>query len=1555
MWRLIIAELADKSVYKGQRLSFMSTIKAQVKAIYCQGRKVQSAFFGKSTKPIFRSESAHYVVFIQMSKEMWDFEPEGTGELMFNKVINGFLPELFGRWQSIGARHLVSIILFTRMEYEWETISTIETSGRIHHSDFCTGTGKVPYKDFYRVLVSDMASGQWTAILTQLKRDFKTFLRDVTVRAVPTRKSTSIDKDKDSTKTIDVEKVIIGRPAAATNGNILEAINVASSQFSSDYIDRDLVRTGLSIIIITPSTGIFEVDSDLLKLTTDVLVGNGVGIDLVCLSRMPLHSVPLFKYKRQASSMDITPSHILAEAPQTMTSPRNNLLINQNHSSQFRLLGSGSGESLQGEVDHDEWLYAIPHWIDVSFWDSVDGYAKPKRHPEAGRALSGSKSFVPRIRMYEIQMMGIMENEMSNVSMPYLCELSLDILHKRHRRGGVSVSQRGSVSSINLSPHDSGAPRTKTPHSSGTSFSPSRTPHSNNRRTFDSLICWLDDYDDALFKHPIQKIQIPRLSRDVGNEITDTPRKDDLPAGKQLESQYCDTQESRVPDETAREDGSMLQAYPRDQLRDTKDSSSYKLSHNPRGHLKPSLSSRQFSFGFRGFGGAAPKAIPVTELSSEVAHPESLLSRGMRSDPLMAAPRTSKLVKRRELGIKAPQSAWNETRNRNFSSQVLDSDQVSEPVSITSELLDSGALRVGEHERRSGVPENLRLSEGLEDITSRGSNLLPHRKASMSWLTVLNPSNPHKVFADPTARLGRWHHVFPRPLHASNIKWKSLCSPASIPLTTEDFPSLDQLKTDYSESGYSVTLVMDASTLGEDKDRESLLKEMISARFCHGFQIVVGARLSQVLDLPQLQEAAVFSGDLYKLGQTRTYMSRGNQIHCLSALEGTVDVKQYVRNSEPSVLASDGGRSPMLYKPAVRTTLSEEYITHAIKISSTQEAYDWQRLDEFIAKHECRHSTCYPERLHFWRARFVLIPALSPYWQVQASNEDNEEEIRLEGIRKLTQMWQKNRYVAPEERRFQSASRTNKDPNPLDIIYRTRHPSAVVEAELNETLLLEDEGVDDRPTQLLPESDRFERSNLNLASLAQVVQGDRGIKMIDRWWHLKLHYNCFIGLELTTWLRNNFRDVDSREEAVELGNELMKGGLFVHVEKRHNFRDGNFFYQIANGYRAPRAESRSSWFGRLSSVPSTPIADNMRNLPGGLYARPSTSNDDASDDSTSIPNSRARPRVALSKSLIYDVDHRKRSYRQELITIHYDRISSADDCYHLRIDWMNVTPKLIEDAITSWATLGERFGLRLVELPINEVSRINQVHPFRGPYVIPLAKLPPEEQPYSYSDKTSLTPKTVTSFPYHKELLKKFNFVLDLEAASDFPSSVDVSYSWGPPEYQYPQFISRDGTLLAQITKNGNFLLFVNWLCKNRSVVTARDAIQTLDTVSDDYNNNEASRSPARAVGIHQRISPCASPSISPTVRATSDFGLGLGRSDLIAPGRIKNELESFCLNPNALDKFYNEVLQSKHSFTESSTPLVGSITGPLGPPPALSLTSISSSSTLEASRKEPS
>ncbi|KAK5015024.1 vacuolar membrane-associated protein iml1, partial [Cryomyces antarcticus] len=528
MWRMAVSELSQKSVYKGQKLLFMGTIKAIVKNVYVRQKKARSAYFSGATKPIFRSESARYILFIQMSKEMWDFDAEGSGEIMFSKVIHGFLPDLFKRWAKMKARHLVSIILFTRVEYD-RNMSTHTKATKLDRSSLSAHRDDKDTQDSYRVVVSEMASDKWIDILGQLKREFKVFLRDVSILKNPNledRASGAQDAPIDGNVP---EYIIAGKPSTAMRGNILEAINLASSQFSKDYIDRDLVRTGISVAVVTPGTGVFEVNYDMLKLTTDTLVGNGIGIDLVALSRMPLHSVPLFKYRTPLSKAAV-PADNLSASFEDENTPRqayanfNSVSSRTMRKPSSKLIEYDSNPLYQSpgipSATPDEWSYALPHWIDVSFWtgkseESMEAHRSRNNRARYASLHSGhsEKPFCLRCRMYEMQMMGVMEKEMSNICIPYLHEDPLCPPQPWSLYLKPVVSR--SFQSTQMLQADAGT-LWERPSVSVAESSPSRT--SKTHRTHSSSVenveayRWMDKYDEAVFPSSAE-LEASRISR----------------------------------------------------------------------------------------------------------------------------------------------------------------------------------------------------------------------------------------------------------------------------------------------------------------------------------------------------------------------------------------------------------------------------------------------------------------------------------------------------------------------------------------------------------------------------------------------------------------------------------------------------------------------------------------------------------------------------------------------------------------------------------------------------------------------------------------------------------------------------------------------------------------------------------------------------------------------------------------------------------------------------------------------------------------------------------
>ena len=1582
MWRFTMSELCRRTVYRGQKLLFMGNMKALVKNIYIQGHKVQSALFDGLTKPIFRSESARYVLFIQMSKEMWDFDSDGSGEIMFDKVISGFLPELFKRWTLMGVKHLVSIVLFTRVEYDATLPIAFKPELGFHGVD---ANGRItsdrpPYKDFYRVVVNEMASGESAMILYQLKKEFLSFHRDVSTQTIPLR-----ERPREETALSLVQEDaeawiprVTGGPSAAIHGNILEAINLASSNFATDYIDRDLIRTGISIVIITPGTAIFEVDQETLRQTTDVIIANGIGLDIVSLSRMPLHSVPLFKY-RDLDTLSSDENKINESVSVGSARRGGTLFTSQSirdadlSESQHTALAGDTVNGLNDLPHQTNWSYAVPNWIDVSFWLGTSQSSALKHdlsNPHTSRSRHKSHTeMVLRCKMYELQMMGVTTNDSVSISLPYLHE---NYLHPPldTRLAGRKVSLQSDSPPVGLSSGTS-TPTDRHGSNHGLLLGAGKLETIFPKRTRETFR-WMDSYDKTVYESVLSqrrnRMEAERRRSEAESIRRPAHSKSDgaslLGTSYNIRDQSLDESDSTPGmaylDRKMKERKSLAKAS------DRKSSFSSSLSTAPASLNRPSKPARHISFNLRGFTFTPPKAIASTEVkpvSGEItSEPVPIQSSKNRNSIQESSPVKSSLTS----------DGRGVTSQEDYSVQLLSrssNEPFSQPISI-SKALDRVELARSYHNRianttfYNGALKDQKESEKLDvlqaasrskhagpkldpmsGITESPTTLSP-QKALAPWLTVLNPFNPKKNDSNLGSQFRRWQHVYPKPLQTSSIKWKSLCSPAAIPITTECFPSAKQLATEYTESPYNVNLNEDNSLSEASKPREQLLRELIYLRLTQGFQIVVGSIVAE--SLGHRASKLVTTLDPEQLGHegALVVLSMGNLIHQIVCTDGgDLEVNIMVRKP-PRPLSSihKSNSAPFTpYRPAIRARLARSYQLREMHFQNSRAEYNWNFADLLIAGYENELI----DNLRYWKARFVLIPVeLAPGARrpVNAANEDNDEEVRLEGIRKLTQMWQRHRCLPLDERKFQSFPKHQKDLEPLNVEFQTRDPSAVIAAELEglSTLTTDATG---RRSHLFTDFEPFQRSNYNITTIAQEMQGTRGIKLQDRRWHWRLHWNCFIGHELTTWLLERFQGIETREEAVDLGNELMRKGLFKHVEGRHQFRDGQYFYQLANEYSASRSESRGGWLGALrsdrSSVPSTPISDPPRDLSSSDRLL----NSNAGDEKTlsperflSSPSKSRKRKFALSKAIQYDVDPRKKSDRPELINLHYDLLHNPDSCYHIRLDWLNVTPKLIEDVIVSWTTTVEKFGWKFVQVPVAEASKVIITNPFKEPYSISLTVKPPPQPPISMFEATSLAPRTrPTNEFYQAAILKRFGFVLDFEAARNFPTDADVTCSWGSPDYEYSQFVHHSGVLLAQVKDDGQLMLLSNHKLNNR-VPREQSRHMHHEPAERRYINglSQMLNHGTGSISGSDRLSPYTSPLLraAPDVMGFGFHGMASAATST-TPEQIKHDLEAFCNDAEQLEQFYSSLSRPPLSPVPPSTILEQSIPT-LGLPPTL-------------------
>ncbi|GAB0136890.1 hypothetical protein EsDP_00005176 [Epichloe bromicola] len=1627
MWKLAIGELTQRTVYKGQSIFFLGTIKAQITAVYVNGQTVHSAFFAKDTRPIFRSESAKYVLFIQMAREMWDFDPEASGEIMFNKVVNGFLPALFKRWAMLKVKHLVSIVLFARVEYDTGISADLVNSSSLN--EYYTGLqpsgDRRPYKDFYRVVVSEMASVEWTTILYQLKKEFNYFRRDISLHH-QTAKAFNHAPSGDESGKDGVPSPIKAESSLSIYGNVLEAINMAASQFAHDYIDRDLTRTGISIAVITPGPGVFEVDYETLRRTTEALVGNGIGLDLICMGSMPLHSAPLFKYRNPQYSDDGRggQGNALSRSFHSRDStPNQPTPVIGSYKSFSGSFSPTKASNLAGRIETlalmgagEMYCYALPQWLHVSYWTG----ASEDSLSYAGIVLAVSNQveqeddgwFKVRCRMYDLQMRSILDaNEIETAPLqtdpnyPTHSIQASAVTKRRMDRLGETLYVPSKNHAEALFDHVYGYQK----------FAPDKLA-----RTGEKLL-WkqLQEYDDAKAKPTIGRHHNHhrRLSKNktVLEDATRKQQTDDASAlGTSLPERKAAAflQSSRKLSLSTAEIEKPILSTPKPATEAAQANTTSKKAYSIQ---KPKFM-RQISLGQRGFGVAAPKVV-AAEVKVETVSAAAVLSTNSRpsSNPHSLSdlrPSTPQTITSRPSSVSVPRQK-SETIDTTIDgvpatpSIPISRDGFSRPSTAISQVnvKSPSVLSANPAIRRERRPEDndvrfsnaLRAEDAQKVYTSKlRAGVVPELPSTLSpttaitpWLTLLNPSNPESCRIDDTVLYSRWQHVFPRTSDMKVQKWKTLCCPAAVPLTTEYFPSKAQFDAEYQRHPYNVDQNVDDDIVDEPKSRKEFMKELISMRFSQGFQVVVGPLVARAFGQKVIKVADIFSRDQPLDDGTNVFMSMGNTIHQLSCVNGTeVEVNIYLR--KPTDSTPESQNFPSTYRPAIRTHLDSEYETRSIDILTPKPDRNWNTIDSYLAGH-------YDEMidsLRFWRARFVLIPLSPRHLSIsRAHTGDNPEELRIEGIKKLAQLWQRNRYVPPAERRFQAAVKRR---SALDIVYKTEDLSAVIAAELETLPLVENLEGSHRKKQLVTRKERFQRTNLNLAALADAMQQpveSGGVPLRNRRWHLRMHTAAFIGSDMTTWLLDNFEDLDSREEAEELGNVLMvpndpkykekekdkdkekekdgtegrsdKGrGLFVHVERRHNFRDGNYFYQIAPEF----AKSRPGWFGgggrRDVSSPAPPLSsDDSRDSPRPSIPRPPASNDAKSPASFDLPpgSSQAlknRPRVMLSKMIRYDVDPRKRSQRPERIDLHYDRLHNPDNCYHIRIGWMSATSKLVEDTLEIWEREASQYGLRLVQVPINEACRITETNPFRKPYLIQLAIRPPLERPEAYYDPNSLSLQAgpSTSF-YQTAILKSFDFVLDMEAATNFPSDVDVRCSWGKPEFKYTQYIHRSGALLAQITSEGDFLVLANRLYNKRTSMARDKELRSqvvhpepstslpntgraMSHISSSYAaghtmpaGGNASSSDASALIVSPQVRP-AFHHFSPATRPVDAPVMGCKvpyHAALPEPEALKAELEVFCHNEVALTAFYKDILekgQQRPHGTPTSTATTHSMAG---------------------------
>ena len=348
MWRLRMS-LIDTALYVGKRVNFCGNAVRVItrELVDSEGDYRLSGRVGETTKVLFRSESAIIFLLIQMSREMWQFDEDG--DLYMEKAIYGCLPDLFRQWTTANTSHTLCIVLFNRMWLK-------NTHGTIDEMRESTDNRR-SFEDCVRVVVEWEHRNDWTSILPLLRQECFNYLHNL----------------PDSCKE--------GINSSASEGNVLEMLNLCMNVADRHILNSDRDCTVISMILVTPTSAFFEVDPDWLRLTKKRMVDRGIGCDFFCLSKPPLHIVPLLRLKERREN-ESTRKSTMDQRTHNAENPHNHVDNNDPHKYLYNHKKTTSSTP----------TFVVPHWCECSFYSSNNIYDFSKRSLQIDAIASPQQS-----------------------------------------------------------------------------------------------------------------------------------------------------------------------------------------------------------------------------------------------------------------------------------------------------------------------------------------------------------------------------------------------------------------------------------------------------------------------------------------------------------------------------------------------------------------------------------------------------------------------------------------------------------------------------------------------------------------------------------------------------------------------------------------------------------------------------------------------------------------------------------------------------------------------------------------------------------------------------------------------------------------------------------------------------------------------------------------------------------------------------------------------------------------------------------------------------------
>ncbi|XP_013208799.1 GATOR complex protein DEPDC5 [Microtus ochrogaster] len=292
-----------------------------------------------------------------------------------------------------------------------------------------------------------------------------------------------------------------------------------------------------------------------------------------------------------------------------------------------------------------------------------------------------------------------------------------------------------------------------------------------------------------------------------------------------------------------------------------------------------------------------------------------------------------------------------------------------DPTHSSAELLELAYHEAaGRHSTSRHPGDSMSLNFGATEELS--ASLLSNSGAGLNPRTQNKDSPEDGVSTSPDPMPGFCCTV--------GVDWKSLTTPACLPLTTDYFPDRQGLQNDYTEGCYDLLPEADMDRRDEEgvqMTAQQVFEEFICQRLMQGYQIIVQPKAQKPSTTvpPPLSSSPLYSRGLVSRNRPEEegqyWLSMGRTFHKVTLKDKMITVTRYLPKYPYE-------SAQIHYTYSLCPSHSDsEFVSCWVEFCHERlEEYKWNYLDQYICSAGSEDFSLI-ESLKFWRTRFLLLPA----------------------------------------------------------------------------------------------------------------------------------------------------------------------------------------------------------------------------------------------------------------------------------------------------------------------------------------------------------------------------------------------------------------------------------------------------------------------------------------------------------------------------------------------------------------------------------------------------